>query len=312
MNLFSHGKVVSVLQYFTDKIDDYWHIVYPLTNSREMEKDPYLYYYDISRKATDYSGEFSPDGLYMFYGYDGKYHIYALELAQYTLACWLAWRKNGDKIWLDKAMLHSDWLVGNQKEDGSWRMEHKNQKYSSMPDSWSSALAQGLAVSALVRAYRYTDDKSYLIAAQKAVDFLEVDVKKGGVKRSFWIEGEEYFIYEEYPTSTLNGVLNGHISALLGLKDFDEVVGKESELYRKNIENLIDLLPHYDIGYWSLYSLDGNISSGFYHRLVVRQLKALTGLDVRFSYWHHRFNSYLENKFYALAALTKKIAGRFS
>ncbi len=310
--MYSHGRLIAAAQFLTDKIDDYWHIVYPLTNSREMEKDPYLYYYEISRKATDYRGEFSPDGLYMFYGYDGKYHLYALELAQYALACWLAWRKNGDSMWLDKAMLHSDWLVGNQKEDGSWRMEHKNQKYSSMPDSWSSALAQGLAVSALVRAYRYTDNKSYLIAAQKAVDFLEVDVKKGGVKRSFGIEGEEYFIYEEYPTSTLNGVLNGHISALLGLKEFDKVAGKESELYRKNIENLFELLPYYDIGYWSLYSLDGNISSGFYHRLVVRQLKALAGLDVRFSYWHHRFNSYLENKFYALAALIKKIAGRFS
>ncbi len=50
MKIFNHGEIVTILQYFTDEVDDYWHILYPLTNVYEREQDHYLYFYDISRK----------------------------------------------------------------------------------------------------------------------------------------------------------------------------------------------------------------------------------------------------------------------
>ena len=139
MNIFSHGKAITILQYFTDKVEDYWHILYPLTPVEAREADPFLYFYDITRKATDFSGSFSDEGIYLFKGYDGKWHLHALEIAQYTLACWLAWRKTDDESWLKKAMLHCDWLVEHQEDDGAWRIEHKNPKYSDLPSPWPSA-----------------------------------------------------------------------------------------------------------------------------------------------------------------------------
>ena len=111
---FNHGKFITILQYFTGKVEDYWHILYPLEKKYDREKDRYLYFYDISKKATTYKGEFDQSGIYMFYGYDGKYHIHALEIAQYSLACWIAWRKTNNKKWLDKAILHCKWLIENQ------------------------------------------------------------------------------------------------------------------------------------------------------------------------------------------------------
>jgi len=172
--ILSHGKLVAILQYFTEKVDDYWHILYPIINEDERKKDKYLYFYDISRKALDYKGKVSDDGIYLFYGYDNKYHIHALEIAQYSLACWLAWRKTNDYYWLKKAMLHCDWLLNNQEKNGGWYIEHINPKYKDLPSPWPSALAQGLAISSLIRAYYYTNKVKYLESANKACDFLEV------------------------------------------------------------------------------------------------------------------------------------------
>ncbi|MCG9603409.1 D-glucuronyl C5-epimerase family protein, partial [Vibrio sp. Isolate31] len=156
--IFSHGKFTTILQYFTGNYDDYWHILYPKVDASEREKDTYLYLYDISRKAFDYLGEFSAEGIYYFKGYDGKMHIHALELSQYSLACWLAWRKTSCISWVELAIKHCEWLVENQKENGSWLIEHKNPLYKDLPSPWPSGMAQGLAISSLVRAFKYTND----------------------------------------------------------------------------------------------------------------------------------------------------------
>jgi len=307
LNLLSHGKIVTVLQYFTDKIDDYWHILYPIIPLEERNKDKYLYFYDTSRKATDYKGKFSSDGLYLFYGYDGKYHLHALELAQYALACWQAWRKTGENIWTEKALLHCNWLVSNQEKDGSWRIEHKNPKYKDLPSPWPSALAQGFAISALIRAFYYTNEISYLEVAKKACEFLEIDVKKNGVKREFIINDINGFIYEEYPRKNLSGVLNGYITSLLSIYELSNIDNSYKDIFSKNLENLYRILPLYDTGFWSYYSLDGNIASGFYHRLVTIQLNVLSQIDVKFNKYFNKFKSYERNKFFALKAFFKKI-----
>jgi len=306
MGILSHGKAITVLQYFTDKVDDYWHILYPITDPLKREKDHYLYFYDISRKALDYDGDFSNEGIYLFKGYDGKYHLHPLELAQYSLACWLAWRKTDDSIWVNKAILHCDWLVENQENDGSWRIEHKNPKYSDLPSPWPSGMAQGLAISSLLRAYRYTGEDKYLKCAKKACDFLEVDVGHCGVKREF----DDIFIYEEYPREQLNGVLNGYISAVLALYELAQTDSDFQDIYLKNIQNLKKILPKFDSGFWTYYALDGVLSSGFYHRYVIIQLKALASIDQEFGVYVKKFEKYLNCTNCIFKALWLKVKKR--
>lgn len=304
--MFSHGKLITILQFFTDKVEDYWHILFPLISLENKRDDPYLYFYDISKKATDYNGEFDENGIYLFKGYDGKDHLHALEISQYSLACWQAWRKSNNNIWKDRAMHHCQWLIDNQYRDGSWRIEHKNPKYSDLPSPWSSAMAQGLAVSSLLRAYRYSGDNIYLECAQKACDFLELNVELGGVKRSI---GDKY-IYEEYPRKEIDGVLNGYISAIIGLYELAKVDKDYQELSKQNMENLKSILPMFDTGYWSLYALNGNPSSGFYHRYIITQLRSLSFIDrgdEKFNFFADKFESYLSCKKCVIKALWQKI-----
>lgn len=305
--IFSHGKIVTILQYFTDKFDDYWHILYPLISPEKRGRDSYLYFYDISRKATDYDGEFSENGIYKFLGYDGKYHIHALELSQYSLACWLAWKNSNETIWLDKALLHCDWLAKNQESDGAWRIEHKNPSYVDLPSPWPSALAQGLAISSLIRAYKYTQDEKYFLSAKKACEFLEIDVSSNGVKREFVSNIIIGFIYEEYPRAELNGVLNGYVSAILGIYELSLIDKTYDGMLQMNIKNLKLILPLFDLGYWSYYALDGNIDSGFYHRLIVKQLKVLSEIDDEFAKYYMKFYKQQENKFFAFKAFVQKV-----
>ncbi|HIP14033.1 MAG TPA: hypothetical protein EYG74_00915 [Sulfurimonas autotrophica] len=307
MGILSHGKVITVLQYFTDKIDDYWHILYPVVSKDKRDDDSYLYVLDISRKALDYKGQFTSNGIYLFKGYDGHNHIYALEISVYALASWLAWRKTKDDIWLDKALLHCDWLVQNQYPDGSWRMEHKNKKYNDLSIPWPSALAQGLGISSLLRAYVFTKKVIYLDCAKQACNFLEVDIEQNGVKRVFEKGGLKSFIYEEYPRKELSGVLNGYISAIFGIQELASYDLKYQKLFEKNMENLKKIMPLYDMGYWTYYSLDDTVASGFYHRLVVKQLEILVDMDTEFTSSYTLFLSYQNDVFKRLKALQNKI-----
>jgi hypothetical protein len=303
----AHGKLITALQYFTDIFEDYWHILYPFVPHNERMKDPFLYFYDISRKALDYDGQFNNEGIYLFYGYDGKYHLHALELAQYSLACWLAWKKTNDKNWLTKALMHCDWLVDNQESDGAWRIEHKNPLYTDLPSPWPSSLTQGLAISSLIRAYLFSEDVKYLNSAKHACAFLDIEVSSKGVKREFDKNNIQGFIYEEYPRSELNGVLNGYISSILGIYELALIDSDFMKLAKSNITNLKKILPLFDTGYWSYYALDGNIDSGFYHRYIITQLSSLEELDVGFKCYKIKFEKYGNNRFNQLRAFLNKV-----
>lgn len=307
MNIFSHGKIIASLQYFTTTFEDYWHILYPVISKEKLRIDPFLYFYDISKKATDYHGEFSNEGIYQFFGYDGKYHIHSLEIAQFALACWVAWRNTKNNKWLKNAMHHSNWLLFHQKDDGSWRMEHRNPIYSSLDLPWPSSLAQGLAISSLYRAYLYSKKKQYLNSVISAIDFLEKDVRCSGLKRFFSMHDIYGFIYEEYPNYVNNGVLNGYISAILAIYEFSKIDPSYNKLLEINIENLLKIIKLYDSGFYSYYSLDKNISSGFYHRYVVNQLIALEKIDNRFSTPKQVFQKYRDSKICAFKAFARKL-----
>lgn len=299
----SHGVFTVFLQYFTDNYQDYWHILFPLILWEERENNKMLYFWDTSRKATGYNGQFSDDGIYQFKGYDKKYHVHALEGAQYSLACWSAWNNNNEEKWKNQALIHCDWLLNTQMPDGAWRTEHKNPKHNKMDSPWPSSLTQGFAISSLVRAYRYTKDEKYLAAAKAAVDYFQLDVRDGGVRREF----DQGFILEEYPLPSLNGVLNGYISAILAIYEISELLSEYQELFTENLHNLKKILFLYDQNFWSLYDLAGNYASGFYHRFQTSQLKVLSNFDPYFLEIAERFESNIHNPLNSIRAILRKL-----
>ena len=167
-----HGFMIPIAQYYTSYFEDYWHTLYKVTKPKMLQDDPFLYPYDISPKATKYNGPFTNDSIYLFKGYDKKFHLHSLEIAQFSLACWIAWRNQKSKYWLTNAILNCNWLVENQKNNGCWLMRHKNPRYGDLEDEWCSSLCQALAISSLVRTYIYTQEKHYLECALSAIEFM--------------------------------------------------------------------------------------------------------------------------------------------
>ncbi|GFS06154.1 D-glucuronyl C5-epimerase [Elysia marginata] len=86
-----------------------------------------------------------------------------------------------------------------------------------MPPNWYSAMGQGQAMSALVRAYNLTGDRKYLVAAERALYLFTLGSEEGGVRARFMGQLDWY---EEYPTvPTSSFVLNGFIFSMMGLYD---------------------------------------------------------------------------------------------
>ena len=174
----------------------------------------------------------------------------------------------------------SDWLV-EQAEEASggivWRTPFAQEKYGLSP-GWPSAMAQGEAISVLVRAHRATGEERYLDAARRAFVPMTVPVSRGGVLR----DGRP--ILEEYPSEQLCAVLNGWAFALFGLHELSLATGEAAPrtLLEESCAALIELLPQYDIGWWSLYSLYDHgrpdLAKPFYQRLHPVLLDALASI----------------------------------
>src|SRR5207245_1573418 len=111
----------------------------------------------------------------------------------------------------------------------------------SLKAPWICAMAQGLAISVLVRAHRMTNREGLLDLCRAATQVFEKHVEDGGVRT---LEGG-YALYEEYPGYPLARVLDGFLFSLLGLYDLwvqtDD--GKVFQLFADGIDGLRHALP---------------------------------------------------------------------
>ncbi|XP_009990781.1 PREDICTED: D-glucuronyl C5-epimerase, partial [Tauraco erythrolophus] len=181
----------------------------------------------------------------------------------------------------------SNWLVRNQDERGGWPImvtRKLGEGFKSLDPGWYSAMAQGQAISTLVRAYLLTKDPAFLSSA---------------LRRHDW--------YEEYPTSPSSFVLNGFMYSLIGLYDLKETagekLGKEARvLYERGMESLKAMLPLYDTGSGTIYDLRHfmlgtapNLARWDYHTTHINQLQLLSTIDESpiFKEFVKRWKSYL-------------------
>ena len=204
----------------------------------------------------------------------------------------------------------ANWLVLHQDDKGGWPI-YVTRKLASgkleLPPGWYSAMAQGQAMSLLVRAYLRTNNIKYLDSAIKAMRLLDIPSKDGGVLAVF---AEKYPWYEEYPTTPHSFVLNGFIYSLLGLYDVKMVALEEGateadRLYRAGLSSLIKMLPLYDTGSGSIYDLRHftlgtapNLARWDYHATHINQLLLLSTIepDAIFSETAKRWIGYMNGQ----------------
>ncbi|XP_028678324.1 D-glucuronyl C5-epimerase-like [Erpetoichthys calabaricus] len=202
----------------------------------------------------------------------------------------------------------SEWLVKNQDDRGGWPImvtRKLGEGFKSLDLGWYSAMAQGQAMSTLVRGYLLTKNTVYLNAALKATTPYKLPSEQHGVKALFM---NRYDWYEEYPTSPSSFVLNGFIYSLIGLYDLKETAGEKLGrdahlLYDRGMESLKAMLPLYDTGSGTIYDLRHfmlgtapNLARWDYHTTHINQLQLLSTIDDApiFKEFVKRWKSYLK------------------
>jgi hypothetical protein len=115
---------------------------------------------------------------------------------------------------------------------------------------WHSGLAQGQAISALIRYYYDTGDKGVLPLIRRLKNFMLLPVEQGGVST---ISPEGGLWIEEFPSTPHSFVLNGFISAVFGLYEYTRLFHDEEEAQRQlvaAVESIKRSLRYYDNGHW--------------------------------------------------------------
>lgn len=226
---------------------------------------------------------------------------FSIDIFQYGIAAFDLYLLTREAQYLDKLKASAEWALAKQQADGGWdAFSHKK------PDCPQSAMAQGEAISMLIRAYLVFKDDRYLTAVKSAKEFMLKPVEEGGT--TVYKNGNPYFY--EYINEAL--VLNGWIFSAWGLYDYAKFFKDESvlEVWTKTVNAMVEKLHEYDYGDWSLYSDNGrSLANPFYHKLHIAQLNVmydLTGKD-EFLKYSQIFQRYQANPWYRVKTFLKKV-----
>jgi len=194
-------------------------------------------------------------------------------------------------------------LRASQDAHGGWRYPVPVARYRVTP-GWYSAMAQGLAISVLLRAHDLTGEQSYLDAAAGAEDLLLTPSRAGGC--ADYDEAGRPFL-EECPTDPPCHILNGAVYALIGLRERQARTGGAAHM--PVARHLAAQLGRYDLGYWSRYDLRFTAPATLaYHSLHISLLEAAGRLlaNELFGRTAIRWRSYLRHPGHQLRAATGK------
>lgn len=249
----------------------------------------------------------------LYIGRRQGWHYNPVTIAQYGLHFLTRFAREGAVRHQFIARSMAEWLVENQVDwkngIGAW-VYHYDQPFYKLRAPWISAMAQGEAISLLLRMSQMADKKTYESAARRAVRAFIHPVSNGGVV--------EYFpdgapVLEEYPTTPPSLVLNGQMFALLGLRDYALHFGDRpsQKLFEICIAGLKKNLALYDTGYWTLYDRHPThrLASEKYHRIHIQLLHILAKLasDDSFARVARRWAGYREDSWCRTRFKTTKV-----
>ncbi len=160
---------------------------------------------------------------------------------------------------------------------------------------WTSALAQGQALSVFSRAFAITGEERYETAGEAALAWLLRDQASGGNRASLTALDRglsKFMTLEEYPSSPSYLTLNGFMFTMLGLYDWWQLEPEATaggpavarDAFESAMATLVYTLPYFDINGMSAYDL-GHVISGRapnvqaqYHLLHIALLHALNSV----------------------------------
>ena len=197
---------------------------------------------------------------------------------------------------------NANWLVNTNmlKKNGSFSVYEysfpwKNGNYTAEPP-WVNAMANAKVLEPLIKAYRLTNNMTYLDTAKSLLNSFYIDVQDGGVTYKTPTSG---WWYEEYASKNATKqprVLNGMIHAVLGINEYLKNTNDSSAkfLLDQGILALKNDLPKYDNNGSSFYDRLGLEANSFYKSLHVQQLKQLYELtnEPIFNTYYEKWNRF--------------------
>ncbi|MBL7092566.1 hypothetical protein ISS22_01200 [candidate division KSB1 bacterium] len=276
-----------------------------------------FYYIDLNKRlGEDFSEyEFDDNGvpLSRFHRLPGWKHN-PITVCQYGLFHFNNYLRTSSSLSKDIFLSQANWLLEHAKDGPNksavWFYQFDLPFYD-IKAPWISGMAQGQAISVLLRAFQISGEKKYLEAAQAAWRIFDVKVKDGGIISEF---PDGLPLIEEYPSSSKrSSVLNGFIFAIFGVYDYfvylqDKDAQKKFHLF---IESLKENMFRYDSGYWSYYELANprRLTAKFYHRIHIKQLESLFRItnDPFFKQFAERWQKYLFSPFSNFKWFLKKV-----
>jgi heparosan-N-sulfate-glucuronate 5-epimerase len=283
---------------------------------------PISYYIDWTG-LENFDYDFDDAGLPRYdYGGDIGLKYNAITIAQWGLFNLQEWESQKSESYKEQALRCADWLVANAKpwKQGmlAWIYDYGFDLYGPYPP-WISGMAQGEAVSLLLRCNQIEPREEFLNVARGAIKAFDFLFEEGGVAATLK-DGSIFF--QEYPTSPAVHVLNGGIFALLGVHDYATYF--ENDHYRAVTQQTVETLKHHwrdwDSGVWTLYDLYPlqRYASHMYHELHIRQFRALALLfkmdefDIVADRWQRRQKGILNRVFWAAHKVYEKISMRWT
>jgi heparosan-N-sulfate-glucuronate 5-epimerase len=240
------------------------------------------YFLDFSADST-YAGPFDADGVPLIdYGTGIGVHYNPWYVGHHALAVYQKFSEEGDSGQLEQFMRQVAWFKRTAERSGDSAVWSYRFGWLGIEPPWISGLAQGYAISTLVRAYVTSGDEEALDLAWRAHQPMVSNVEAGGLLHT----ADGWSVIEEYPRQKPWHVLNGHLFAIFGLYELWEVTGDGAlrlQLDRLGAE-MAAHLAKYDTGWWSLYGLNRarglipNVASPHYHRVHIAQLAVMARL----------------------------------
>ena len=217
-----------------------------------------------------------------------------VTISQYALYNYHQYFDSGNETAKETFFNQADWLVEHARQKANytvWEYEF-DWNYYNMTDPFVSAMAQGLGVSVLVRAYNLSMNAVYLNTVHSSINAFEVEMDEGGVRYT----DSDGIWFEEYADENckISKVLNGFIFSLFGLYEVSGYSSKADELFWVGTNTLASNIHRYDTGSWSCYDLLGLKASEGYHKLHVKQLQTMYDItgDEIFLEYSNLFHSY--------------------
>ena len=263
------------------------------------------YYIDLNRRLGEDFSEYQFDAagvpLSRFHKKPDWKHN-PITVCQYGLHHYNRYLGNQSDKSREIFLTQANWLVdhADEVEHGAivWKYQFDILSHN-ITAPWVSGMAQGQALSVLLRAFQLTNDKRYLSPVKGAWSIFHIPVTDGGVI-SYFPDGKP--IIEEYPSpDQLVGVLNGFIFAIFGIYDYALFTDEKSDYQfcSQFIDSLAHNLHRYDCGFWSYYDLKQplRLASKPYHRIHIEQLNQLHRITNQrvFRSRHDRWKEYLSS-----------------